>query len=203
MNKVQYRPPLRNYHLLLGQIGKPSERRASLAMLLELSDLSEDGWTVRSQRAMRMGMFGYKTEADRRARRAGYFSANRGFKWGQGERRSFVVSVRPYTSVEDAESGAADFRSRIYQNPISEVETTGERMVEGYEVGGATDPWFYEVSTIGIDGRGPGANRFISTNVDRVTFYFGCAAYDSAWPWSDAIAMAELQVAKIRRALNL
>jgi hypothetical protein len=190
---------MNNFQVLLAQIGSSTARARPRAMLLQQEDLVGNGWKVLNERSWRTGAWGISpTEAGRRARKQGLFSAARSFEQVPSL-RWLSVEVIQFASVQDAELTVPEFQRRFVPNPKARVTVTAERKIEGYEVPGVPDPWIYEQSTIGA--KGPGMARYVAANVDHVVFFAVCAGYGDCWPWDEVVSFAALQGRKIRSSL--
>src|ERR1700722_1417477 len=94
--------------LVLSSIGPKSGQDLVLAMLLESTDLPDDGWKFEREHTFRTGAGKSATEEIRRARKDGSISARRRFK-NAALHRGMWISVSPYASSSDAKSSLSNF----------------------------------------------------------------------------------------------
>src|ERR1039458_3057327 len=117
-----------NGQYLLAQFGRPSKRRNSRSMLLDLSDLSEDNWQLARERSWRVGRIGPSTEWGKRARKLGTYTSMHSFRQSENS-RWLLTQVIPYASEHDADLSVPLQRNTFIRNPRSKVtvEETRDR----------------------------------------------------------------------------
>jgi hypothetical protein len=171
------------WRVIWGQVGRPSLRRRSLAMLLRDNEVPNGPWDFRRQRSWRPGPSQFASaDAGRRGRQSGAFAAFRVFEH-QTLRRTLTIGVRPCASVKDAEELVPELFGtlrRVRRNPRPVVITNVQR-AQDRSVPGLDDAWIYEMSS--IHPIGPTREEYVIGHVDHVVFSVFCLAVSDRWLW--------------------
>ncbi len=186
------------YPLILARVlARPSQRRRSLATLLEASDLPGSGWSQLHEGSWRMGMSRRFGPISRRARMSGSCAALRRYRQETPPRGVFI-QAGPYASAEDAEVVASQARSAggITWTGVARLE---ESQVDDVAVPTVDDSLVWEHRT--ARGDYVGFQRFISGRVVNVVFVVAGTAKEPGMAWEDLVAIAAAQATKIRNQL--
>lgn len=187
--------------LLIGQIGRRSEKRRSLGLLLSIQDLPGDGWRQTDQSGWRSGVDVRRTPGGRRAYKTGAFVALRHF-WQKSPSRALWVQLLPYATADDALDYVRKFRSTLIprnhgvgrRNPgLVRLE---EKIVDGLILPGAENAVALE--TLYARGDRRGCQRTICAKVGNVPFVTSGSAWGDGWDWDELITLASMQANRIR-----
>jgi hypothetical protein len=183
--------------LLIGQIGRRSEKARSLAMLVTVTDLPGSGWKKVAESGWRNGITSLRP-VSRRAYGAGGFVALRRFSQ-QDPRRNLLVEVLPMANSEDAEYQVRNGRSTLLRNPADFC--VEEREIEGVEVQGLVDPLIWEDV---YDRRGQRGHHYnVYGRIENIAFLVQGSFLGDGWLWSDFLPVAVSQARKIRDHLAI
>jgi len=182
-------------HFLFGQFGDPALNARARDMLLANSDLDGD-WTALGERSWRTGVLVGRNEILRRARRAGTFTAHRGFK--QGPERGLFVQVACYATPGDAEARLPDVFSRL-------IYAKAKRKLHGparSEIPGSCPEHWQTKEILSQARKGLASQKLIAGAVSSVVFIVSGSGYDdNGWEWEDVGSLATAQAAKIEARL--
>jgi hypothetical protein len=184
----------------IAQIGRPSARKSSLAMLVEPTDLPGGGWRTIGERSFRIGFRIGASEVARSARHTGAFASSRYFEQAPAMSRYCWLEVMPYASAADAKSVLPDLETSIVRDPRTEATGVGRR-IEPQEAPEVADyPFVYETP---ISGRnGPSTPRMVGGIVAHVVFVVSCSEAGPGWSWSEVAPVGAAQALKIRTILD-
>jgi hypothetical protein len=169
-------------------------------MLLDLRDLSGDGWAEFAHRSYRTGKEGVKNERRQRAKQVGAFTGLKTF-WNSEAQRNVAIKITPMASVADAEREAPIWGLHFMIQAKSEGTVADEIQVDDVEVPHCPGAIITERTISGPAGTT--SMRTVRANVDRVIFVVGCGAQDEFWPWDEVLNVVDKQVAKIQHALTV
>jgi hypothetical protein len=181
--------------LLLGQIGRRSEKKRSLAMLLTTSDLPGTGWSQIGQSGWRSGTGSVRGPVSRRAHKSGTFTALRRFR--DEESRGLFIQVMPMPTSEDAESQVRQGRFALMSN--RGVVRLEEQEVLGVDVPGVVSSVLWE--HLNTRGNVRGYQRFIYERVDNIAILISGSASGDGWAWNDLVPIATAQAMKVQAHL--
>jgi hypothetical protein len=180
------------------------QQRRSLDLTLSVADFPDADWTQVGEKSARIGVgIGReRSDATRRARDAGLFSAVRFFEKRDLE-LGFWAQIAQYATPEDASSRVSTLPAQILHSHGRTL--VRERTLEDERVPGVAHSIVFEQSSTGRDGSGAG--HYAGGSEGDVLFVVACTTIhygrhdeaDVRWPWSELLTLAELQADKIRR----
>ena len=186
MNRGQY---------YLAQFGRGSERRLSLSLLLDPSDLPGIAWKIIGERSWRGGKDDQRDAASLRAKRSGAFVAMRSFEQRETSRWA-ILKVIPMVSSEDALLVLPETKFTLITAPKSHAVFEAERSIDldldlGLSNVKATEIVAFELNKVAT-------YRIVVGAVDSVIAAICCSGWGDGWTWSEIQVVATAQVRKIR-----
>jgi hypothetical protein len=181
--------------IALGQIGRSSERKRSLDMLVTTADLPGSGWRQGQEIAWRSGIGSKSAPTARRAYKSGSFTALRRF-WKDDPPLGLFVQLIPVATCEDAEYEVRNVRRALVPNRKRDLVRESENEVGTIDTPGVENPLVWEHLNARDDRRG--YERFVSARVENVTFLVSAAAWGDGYSWDSLGAIVSAQATKIR-----
>jgi hypothetical protein len=191
--------PGTNGQYLLAQFGHRSQRRLTLSMMLEASDLPEVGWSQYDQKCWRTGKMSATNSRHIRAREVGTYTGLRTY-WHPATQRVIAAKVAPMASVIDAEAEVPGWGLHLMKRPDREGTVSEEIQIDNLEVPDLPNALLTKSVISGPSGTS--TMRNVRGNIDRVIFALGCSALDGGLDWQEVFRVVQIQVMKIERTLQ-
>jgi hypothetical protein len=185
--------------VVLAQGGVNSAKDRLGPLLLDTSDLPDDGWSVSDERAYRTGAGRTPTEQIRRARKMGSVTVIRRLK-SDSSSRMLSLALIPLASEADAVDSVRDSITRAIRKPFSDIEETSEGFVEGPIVPMLPNAMLYELRYVKPELGG--GERIVAGVIDHFVIQLNFRDPRAMWPWSDVAAISTLQVDKLQAAIS-
>jgi hypothetical protein len=168
-------------------------------MLLDTTDLVDNGWKMLAERTWRTGISEPNSERSNRAREIGSISAWRSFSRTNPDQAMWIQLV-PFASSEDAATAVIDTHKTLLPNLRQKVTTTSEKVIDGVSIVGVDDPWAFEQRT--TTAHGPSCTKIVSGRIEQIVIVVACSGTDEGWLWPDVYAVVSSQNEKVRRHLD-
>jgi hypothetical protein len=184
---------------VVSQAGIKSGKKASLAMLLDVEDLSGGGWKKLDERTWRTGSSESDTERSNRAREIGSITAWRAFERHNSD-QSFWVQLVPFASRSDAETAVRDTRENLLPNLRQNVTIASEQSPQDVAIVAVENPWIYEQHTVTDSGQS--CTKIVSGRIEQIVMVIACSGTGEGWTWPEVQAVISSQSEKVRRVLG-
>jgi hypothetical protein len=184
---------------VVSQVGLKTGKKTSLEMLLDKSDLVDDGWRMLDERTWRTGISEPNSERSTRAREIGSITAWRSFSRTNPD-QAIWAQVVPFSSTGDAAMAVTDANASLLPSLRQKVTITSEKAIDVVSIEGIDDPWVFEQHT--TTAHGPSCTKIVGGRIEQIVILIACSGTDEGWLWPDVYAVVSSQTEKVRRYLD-
>jgi hypothetical protein len=184
---------------LLQFVPQPN-KKFSLSLLLEESELPGSGWQRTVDQTFRTGALRKRDPINTRAKSIKSTSARRGFK-NSANSDSILVEVTPFASHEDASIRAENFVEPLIRRLSKVVNVIDHEVMEGPGLR-ELDPYRCLQYRFRTQAGGIRSSRGLAGAVDEYGVHVGVVSDTTPWEWQAILDLTSLQVKKIREVIG-
>ncbi|MGH7174810.1 MAG: hypothetical protein ACREGR_00425 [Minisyncoccia bacterium] len=183
----------------LAQLGPQPNKRSSMSMLLDTSEVPGSGWRVSIQQNLRAHAFKEKNLVTRGAKTNQSTTSRKLFESDRSS-KSLLVEVTPLATEADAESWSSSSSDRTRMSLSNVANLQSLHLVEGLALPGAERASCFEYTI--NSSKGVRTSLAIAANYRAIYLQVTGSSLDESWTWGEVIDAASAQVRKISRLLE-
>ncbi len=170
-------------------------RKVTLSLLLDESEIPGTGWQLAVQQAMKLSAINKNDPINVRAGEIKSTGARRMFNNGLTS-ESVTIEVSPLATAEDAETRVSMLEERHFSRLTEIINVNEYEVVEYAEWRGGSRIKCIEYSW-SVQGSVRTA-RSAATALGRFFVYANYTTFENPWTWSEVVGLIQLQTKKIR-----